>query len=458
VQAPAGYSVDLGNGFLMNPSTGQVYDAQSGQMFNSVDEFGQRLSQYQAPKGQQQGQGGSSGAGGAVGGSLGTGLAGYQLYNAINGGSQVAPVVSELGNQAITQGGSALAQGGSQALSQGGSQAVGSAMNGGTMLADGTIQGGTQAAGGVGSSMASASPYLAAAGWAYNQYNEAPVAYKYGESYDNAGNAAWSNYKDSWTKNKSVGDWAKKAFDFFTFQDLLNGGYAAAGSLFGSKRKVDRVARKSGRGSLQALGLMGPDSRSIYNLPDGSGFDIRAYKEQTGKDAYNIDFDDPNVDHDGVNFLNAIVSSAIGEKSMKGSKLKQGKTSSDLTGELYNASGSSGDRRQNIRAMGDKVGGRDAIYGGILEQWKAGRMDAERRDGMLAAIDKEYGIANPTNQRWDATLTGKDAERNQKEFAEAEKKRQQEAAKKPVAPAQSATPLKPIVQVNNTKNPYLKKK
>lgn len=208
-----------------------------------------------------------------------------------------------------------------------------------------------------------------------------------------------------------------------------------ANTLFGSGRAAqERGMRKVGRRSLQEAGLMNEDSRSRYNRADGSQFDISQYKADTGKDAYNINFDGTE-NADDISFLNAISSAILGDKKRQGSDVKDGKTSSDLTGELYNTAYSGGDANQNVRFMGDKVGGRDAIYNGVAEQFKAGRIDANKRDALFAAIDKEYGIANPTGARWEdqAGLDEKQRRRNDEQLAQ--------GSKIPKAPASTTKPI-----------------
>jgi hypothetical protein len=380
------------------------------------------------------------------------------LVGGIGGAAALRYYLGSQGTQALAQtGGQALAQTGGQALAQGGAQAANASANTGAALANSSAQtanavntgvtGYSNTAstlgGGVGAGIA---PYVGAAAFAYNQYQNAPGAYQSGTQYDMPQQAAWENYKDSWSNNKSAGDWAKKALDVVTFQDLYNGGYAALGSMFGSKRKIDRDLRKSGRKGLKDMGIVDQDSSERYNLASGNQFNIRDFKNQTGGDAYNIDWNDSSLNRDKVAFLDAISTARMGNKG------KVGKASSDITGELYNAAKSDGNFDGNVRFYGDKAGGRDRLYAAIADQWSKNKsITADKRDAMFAAIDKEYGIANPNNNRWDASLTGKDAERNLKEFQEADKKRAAAAQK---APANT----KPVVQVGATTNTRLKGK
>lgn len=228
------------------------------------------------------------------------------------------------------------------------------------------------------------------------------------------------------------------------------------------KNKQEQGARKVNRTRFQDAGLMGKDSRSTYNtLADGSGFNISDYKTRTGSDAYNINFDGTE-DADRIGFADALTAALMGTKTRKGSAVKDGKTRSDLSGELYNSWMSNGQGAANARFSGDKLGGRDAIYQGVLDQWRNERLTADQRDSALAAIDKEYGIANPTNTRWDASLTGKDAERNQKEFEKAAQKAVEEDKKKkpeavnPRLTDQRAQAVKKPIPISN--NPRFKGK
>lgn len=335
------------------------------------------------------------------------------------------------GTGAATAAGGAAAGAGSYSLSGAlGSSAFGGAATTGGTAGAGAVGGvgGTTAAGGtagVGSStlgtMGAVAWPLAIAATAYMSANQYENARK--QSGGASSQADWYNFTHPGGSPKITEHLSRQ------LSKIPGSPSWIANALFGaSKQKQEAGARKVNRRVLQDIGLMNPDSRSIYNLPDGSQFDIRDYKSRTGNDAYNIDFNNP-VNADGIGFLNAITGAAVGDKSRKGSDVSNGKTKSDLTGELYNAANSNGQLDQNIRAMGDKVGGRNVIYQGVLDRWKAGDINADMRDNYLAAIDKEYNIANPTGARWDANLQGKDLDRNVKELAEADKKKAEAKAK-----------------------------
>jgi len=437
------YSMDLGNGFRMNPRTGAVLDMQTNQVHGSPDQMGASISSQgqQEQQGQGQQSGGSNPAGAATG-AIGTGLTGYSGYNALYGGSPSVIGSAPSTPTIVSSGGQALAQGGSQAIAEGGSQAVGSAMNGGTMMANGSVApmttgtygGATTGAGYLGN-VGSVMPWLGVGANAYQIGNEAKGGY---ERQQQQGGGFGTSIKNEGSHQVSKPMLAMAAVNpymwFLGAQAALGG--AGAGSLFGSSKAPERMARKEARKRFQDVGLMNKDSRSRYNLADGGQFDISKYRQETGKQAFNIDHEEAGAG-DKVGRLNAITSALIGS----------GKVKRDLTGELYNAYNSNGNFDQNFRGAADQVGGRDVIYQGIADRWKNDKkFTVEDRDAAFAAIDKEYGIANPTNSRWDASLTGKDAERNQKEMAKAQQAQGNKPAAGVAAPVIAPSPFGPLAQ------------
>ncbi len=432
------FSQDLGGGYSRNPSTGEILNSNSGQVFPNEDALRQNAAVMSANP-QQSGQsgGGSGGAGGLAGG-LGTAGTAYSLYNAGAGGaaaSTVAPAASTAGSYQLA---GTLGTQGAADLSVMGSGATGA---------------------GFGATAASVAPFVATPLWAYSMSQAGPRAYQEGQ-----GQSVSSATLEGVKPEKGT-DYMSYAIDpFFSPQILALAG--AAGSMFGSKRAAERKTRKAGRKSMKDFGIVDQDSSERYNLASGNQFNIRDFKNQTGGDAYNINWDDPTLDRDKVAFLDAISTARMGNKG------KVGKASSDITGELYNAARSDGNFAGNVRFYGDKAGGRDQIYNLIAQRWEKDKsITADKRDAMFAAIDKEYGILNPTNSRWDAKLTGKDLERNQKEMAEAAKKKPEAVPMSKIpsqrpnytlegrpAPVPAPMAQKPVVQINNTKNPYLKKR
>jgi hypothetical protein len=181
--------------------------------------------------------------------------------------------------------------------------------------------------------------------------------------------------------------------------------------IFGSKKAQEKYARKEGRLGAQNAGLMNADSRSKYNLASGGQFDIREFKKNSGKDAYNVDWSGENANRgDQVGLTNALANALIGGK---------GGVRSAISGELYNAYNSDGNFDANIKGAYDKAGGREAVYGSVAERWKRGELTAQERDANFAAIDKLYGIKNTSNARWENSqnLSQKDKDRNTQELA-----------------------------------------
>lgn len=201
-------------------------------------------------------------------------------------------------------------------------------------------------------------------------------------------------------------------------------------SLFGSKKEGERIARKQGRLGFQNAGLMNQDSRSRYNLADGSQYDISTRPD---KKAYNVDWSGDNANRDEqVGLTNVLANALVGG----GSKLR-----SDMSGELYNSYNSNGNFDANIKSAYDRAGGRDAVYGQVAERWKQGQLTAGERDANFAAIDKLYGIKNETGARWEdaANLSDKDKQRNASQLASS------------VQPAQSSqATTKPLPQKPQT--------
>ena len=403
------FQIPLGNtGMMMDPRTNEIYDPQVNRVYSSPDELAGSLSTYES--GQSSQSSGGNGLGQAAGG-LGSASTAYSLYSGLGGGTG-----SALGSTAGTTGGYELAG------------TLGSTASGGIDLSAGS----TLAGGGYGATAASIAPFVAAPVYAYSMNEALPRAYNEGQ-----GQGLTGGVQEGIKPSKGT-DYMSYAIDpFFTPQILAAAG--AIGGLFGSKREGERKSRKEGRRMLQNAGLMGPDSRSIYSLADGSGYDIRTRPDRA---AYNVDFNEEGAG-ERVGLLNALTNAIVGGK--------KDKPRSDLTGELYNSYMSNGKFDENARSAFDKAGGRDAIYNAVAQRWNKEELNADQRDANFAAIDKLYGIANPTGSRWDAQLTGKDAERNQKELAKAQEgKPSNTAPQKPeVKPVSSFDPNRPVAGVRS---------
>lgn len=302
------------------------------------------------------------GVGGAAAIKYGLGQLGSSAASTAAGtaaSSAAAPVASSLGGTSL-------------------SGTLGSAASGGVDLSAGALGGGEALGGGL---MSSALPFLG-----------------YGAGAVVGGLQGKGVYDAVQGKDLSLASQAALALPTFGASFLYN----PIKKLFGSSKAPERQDRKQARGVVQGAGLMGPDSRSIYSLADGSGYDIRTAPDRK---AYNIDFNQEGIG-DQVGRVNALTYALLGG----------GKKQRDITGEMTNAYRSNGQFDQNYRAAADKLGGRNAVYESIANAWKQVKISAQERDAGFAAIDKEYGIANPNNLRWDAGLSGKDLERNQQEL------------------------------------------
>jgi hypothetical protein len=468
------FTKPLGGGYAMNPSTGEILETNSGRVFRNSQELRAYASQPQ-----QQSQGPSSSGGNSnpasnipspstiekgydqvasLFGGSGSSAGSYSLANSLGssafgsqaggiGSSQLGTVLggtsaglgaggaagtyslgSALGSSAFgsAAGGIGAASGlgaggtaGGYSLGSAlGSSAFGSAA-GGVGATSGTVAGATGGASAAGGGLAST---MSAVAW---PLAIAAAVYQASANYEGARKASGGTLSKADTNTIAHPFGMPKplrGLERFMSKVPLSPGWIM-NNIFGSGVKAqERGARKVNRRVLQDAGLMDPDSRSRYNLYDGSQFDISEYKANTGKDAYNINFDGTE-NADGISFLNAMTTAALGDKTRKGSDVKDGKTSSDLTGELYNAAMSNGDFANNIRSMGDKLGGRDAIYQAVGEQFKADRLDANKRDALFAAIDKQYGIKNLTGARWEdqAGLTEKQKRHNDEQLAKGKK-------------------------------------
>jgi hypothetical protein len=380
------FSYDLGEGYLMNPRSGEIFNTANNTVYADYNELGMEIQTQSAGMNAPQ-QGSSKPNIAGLGSTAATGLSGY----------------------------SALTGGGAAATGAG-STAVGSSVTGGTMLANGTVApmtaggyGAGAGGAGLGAGAAIAAPAVGTPLWAYSMSQSVPNAYR-----DAEGKGLASGTYDAVKPSKGT-DYAAYVVDpFFTPQIMA--GVGAIGSLFGSSKAKEKATRKDGgRRRSQDLGLMEQDSRSMWNQYDGNRFDIRDYKAKTGQDAYNIDFNQ-EIDPNDIGFLDALGYAQYGGKANKDGT--QNKLISDMTGEMYNAGKNSGDIKANNRYYGDKLGGAQVIKETIAQRWRDGKITAQQRDAGFAATDKEYGILNPNNQRWEdgAALDEKDIKRNQEEL------------------------------------------
>lgn len=347
------FTQQLTQNFAMDPSTGQIMDISSGRMYGSYAELGQEGQAQQMlemlgaeqPKSQAPAVPGVAGIGSGAG-SLGLGS---MISSAFGGSAAAAPAASV---------------------------PIGSAIGGGTITTGATLPMTTGAA--------TTGTAAAGSGLAAAALPAAGIAAGLGTGILQ-GKGVYDAVRG---KDLSLASQAALALPTFGTSFLYN----PVKKFFGSKREGERTARKQGRKSLQDAGLMGEDSRSIYSLADGSGYDIRTAPD---KRAYEIKLDSsgkPIGDQDAIGFLDAAT------RAMYGGKDNRLRT--QMTGELYNSYNSNGKLSDNLKFMGDKLGGRDAIYAALAAAASdpKNKISENERDSGFAAIDKFYGIGQPKAQ------------------------------------------------------------
>ena len=418
-------------------SSGPYAGMTVGQVQQMMQGYSQQTQQQFGPK-KPDTVTGSSSTDQALGYVGGLGATAGAAYLANGGLASSAPVVAQTGGQVAGQvGGQVASQGIGQALStggqvaaQGGSQGVGTAINGGTMLADGTVQGGSSV---LGQYAGQALPYLGLAANAYQIGNEGYEGYQRGEG-KQFGDAIQQEASHQVSPALAATAAINPYMWFWGAQAALGG--AGAGSLFGSSKAPERMARKEARRSMQNAGLMNEDSRSRYNLADGSQYDIR---EAPDKKAYNVNWDGEDARRgEDVGITNALANALIGGGN---------KVSRDSSGELFNAWRSNGQFDANAKASFDKVGGRNAVYEAVANRWKEAKdrgddtYTADQRDADFASIDRLYGIKNETGARWEDSqnLSDKDKQRNSEQLAKANGGKPQSASS--VSPQATTKPL-----------------
>lgn len=382
---------DLGGGYLTNPTTGEILNSNTGQVYPSADALRSEAASYQ-PSSQSQGATGQGGgAQGGLASGLSSGVGAYGLYNATTGGAAattVAPAATSAGSYQLA---GTLGSQGAADLSASGASTAGSSL---LSTAPGTAGASFLPAAGV------------AAGAVTGLYQGKGIA-----------NAIEK-------KDMSLAEETALALPTFGYSYAVD----PVRKMFISKQKQEQKNRKDGRGGLQKLGFMGDDSRSTYTNDLGLNFNIADYKKNTGKNAYNIDFNEGDADQavkvGAVNSLAAAI--AGGDKKLQ----------SDLAGELYNANSSGGDFWANLQSSANKAGGVDAWSKAISE--KKGIKD-EDRAAFLSGLDSIYNVNSRNTimaSQGKPTATNKPV--NAKPF--------------PFSP-----PIKPVVQ-NQSINPRLKGK
>lgn len=157
--------------------------------------------------------------------------------------------------------------------------------------------------------------------------------------------------------------------------------------MIGGNKDKDQLTRDAIRKNFQKQGILDKDFKLTLN--DGTQFDVGKdghFILPNGQRPYNVDFADQRA-AETVGALNPAVAAMLGT----------GKTKylSDFTGYMTNAVLSSQDPAGNIKGIYDKMGGRDVVYGRIVEMYKQGQLSANDANAMRAAIDKVYNVKNP---------------------------------------------------------------
>ncbi len=165
---------------------------------------------------------------------------------------------------------------------------------------------------------------------------------------------------------------------------------------FSSGKSREQRNRDSYRKTLKDAGLI--DDNYQMNLPSGAsldwGKDGRAKLPNVGKIEgnpnsgterfyYQTDLSNPNV----MNNIGAL--NALGYIGGRGNN----RLADNITGLASNTVGQ-GDVKQNSRELINKFGGRDVVYGGVLDAFSKGYISEGQRDAALAGIDALWGIPN----------------------------------------------------------------
>ncbi len=213
------------------------------------------------------------------------------------------------------------------------------------------------------------------------------------------------------------------------FVPVLGQAPAIAGAIsgaFSGKKHKQQYERDRARKALQQYNII--DENYNYQLPDGTFANLGSEDlvetvsdpSQRGKSlgarSYNLDWNNPQTGRQ-VGEIAPIMSALTGFNKRAG----------QLGSALLNYGIKSGNPQAVIDDLYSKAQaqglGRNEIYGATAEAWKKGKIDAGTRDAYFAAIDKQYGVKNTSNARWDQQvgLSEKEQKRNTKELAKPEK-------------------------------------
>lgn len=167
---------------------------------------------------------------------------------------------------------------------------------------------------------------------------------------------------------------------------------AKAMGFFGSGKGKDQLTRDAWRQKLIENEIIGNDYK--MELPGGVSFDWgkdggavlpnvgNIEGRGTERNYYQTDLSNPEV----MNRIGAI--NAIGQALSGGDK----DLANWATGYASNTVSATPDVQKNIMGLVDKLGGRDRVYGAVLQSFVQGDIDENQRDAALAGLDKVYEI------------------------------------------------------------------
>lgn len=165
-----------------------------------------------------------------------------------------------------------------------------------------------------------------------------------------------------------------------------------AQSLFASGKGRNQLLRDAWRQKLIENEIIGNDYK--MELPGGVSFDWgkdggavlpnvgNIEGRGTERNYYQTDLSNPEV----MNRIGAI--NAIGQALSGGDK----DLANWATGYASNTVSATPDVQKNIMGLVDKLGGRDRVYGAVLQSFVQGDIDENQRDAALAGLDKVYEI------------------------------------------------------------------
>lgn len=315
-------------------------------------------------------------------------------YLTAEGGVQAAPIMS-----------TELAGGGAgYGLSGGGvaAQPIGTAMDGGLLMSDGTVQAANAGGGAVGSTgaelgtsagLSSYLPYVAAALGTYNAYDQ----FKHEGSRSGMGGQALRGASSGAAVGNAIlpGGWGALG------GAIIGGGAGAIQSATAGGKGREHQRRDSIRQYLKDVQYL--DEDNVIKNPDGTFYDIGqdgGSKQFTNMDGtsmrrfYDVDWSDP-TSADTVADLTPLMHLMFpGDKDAEVA----------FTGYHTNAAQKSKNQKEAIQSYYEKAGmtNPNLASQAVWEMFKNGGYEndenftaEQKRNSDLAAIDKLYGIKNP---------------------------------------------------------------